>query len=59
MSKKHFQEGSAKPQIPLGKAFHHHEGVILSGAPRRSIAQRTAYGAESKDPGDACWQMFF
>jgi hypothetical protein len=35
------------------------KAVILSEAPRRSIAQRTVYGAESKDLGDACWQMFF
>jgi hypothetical protein len=33
------------------------EAVILSGALRRSIANRELYGAESKDPGDACWQM--
>jgi hypothetical protein len=33
--------------------------VILSEAPSRSIEKRTAYGAESKDLGDACWQMFF
>jgi hypothetical protein len=31
--------------------------VILSEALRRSIANRELYGAESKDPGDACWQM--
>jgi hypothetical protein len=31
--------------------------VILSGAPHRSIANRELYGAESKDLGDACWQM--
>jgi len=31
----------------------------LSGAPRGSIPYQTAYGAESKDPGDACWQMLF
>ena len=35
----------------------HHKAVILSEAPRRSIAYRRVYGAESKDPGDACWQM--
>jgi hypothetical protein len=33
------------------------KAVILSEAPRRSIANRERYGAESKDPGDACWQM--
>src|SRR5277367_5264906 len=33
------------------------QAVILSEAPRRSIANRKPYGAESKDPGDACWQM--
>ena len=32
-------------------------GVILSEAPRRSIAKQRLYGAESKDPGEACWQM--
>jgi hypothetical protein len=33
------------------------KAVILSEALRRSIANRELYGAESKDPGDACWQM--
>jgi hypothetical protein len=33
--------------------------VILSEALRRSISNRGLYGAESKDPGDACWQMLF
>ena len=33
------------------------KAVILSEALRRSIANRGLYGAESKDPGDACWQM--
>jgi hypothetical protein len=33
------------------------KAVILSEALRRSIANRALYGAESKDPGDACWQM--
>jgi hypothetical protein len=28
-----------------------------SEALRGSIANRELYGAESKDPGDACWQM--
>src|SRR5882757_6422368 len=37
----------------------HHKAVILSEAPRRSIAYRRVYCAESKDPGDACWQMLF
>jgi hypothetical protein len=37
----------------------HSKPVILSEAPRRSIAERAVYGAESKDPGDACWQMLF
>ena len=36
-----------------------HKIVILSEAPRRSIAEQRVYGAESKDPGDACWQMLF
>jgi hypothetical protein len=31
--------------------------VILSEALRISIANRELHGAESKDPGDACWQM--
>jgi hypothetical protein len=31
--------------------------VILSEALCRSIANGGLYGAESKDPGDACWQM--
>jgi hypothetical protein len=31
--------------------------VILSEALRRSIANRGLYRAESKDLGDACWQM--
>jgi hypothetical protein len=34
-----------------------HKIVILSEALRRSIANGGLYGAESKDPGDACWQM--
>jgi hypothetical protein len=33
------------------------KAVILSEALRRSIANGGLYGAESKDPGDACWQM--
>jgi hypothetical protein len=33
------------------------KAVILSEALRRSIANGRLYGAESKDPGDACWQM--
>src|SRR6266700_960659 len=35
----------------------HHKTVILSEALRRSIANKGLYSAESKDPGDACWQM--
>ena len=42
------------------------KGVILpapacrgSEAPRRSIASQRVYGAESKDPGDACSQALF
>ena len=34
-----------------------HKTVILSEALRGSVANRGLYGAESKDPGDACWQM--
>jgi hypothetical protein len=37
----------------------HHKTVILSEALRRSIPNRGLYGAESKDPGDACWQMLW
>jgi hypothetical protein len=33
------------------------KAVILSEALSRSIANRGLYRAESKDPGDACWQM--
>jgi hypothetical protein len=33
------------------------KAVILSVALRRSIANGGLYGAESKDPGDVCWQM--
>jgi hypothetical protein len=33
------------------------KAVILSEALRRSISNKGLYGAESKDPGDACWQM--
>jgi hypothetical protein len=35
------------------------KAVILSEALRRSIANSRLYGAKSKDPGDACWQMLF
>ena len=31
--------------------------VILSEAPHASIAYPRVYGAQSKDLGDACWQM--
>jgi hypothetical protein len=34
-----------------------HKIVILSEALRRSIVNRGLHSAESKDPGDACWQM--
>jgi hypothetical protein len=37
--------------------FTPHKAVILSEALCRSIANRGLYGAESKDPGDAYWQM--
>jgi hypothetical protein len=33
------------------------KAVILSEALHRSTSNRGLYGAESKDPGDACWQM--
>jgi hypothetical protein len=33
------------------------KAVILSEALCRFIADRGLYGAESKDPGDDCWQM--
>jgi hypothetical protein len=43
---------------PQPAAFNlHHKTVILSEALRRSIANKGLYSAESKDPGDACWQM--
>jgi hypothetical protein len=35
------------------------KAVILSAALRRSIAQQKPYCAESKDLGDARWQMLF
>jgi hypothetical protein len=38
---------------PLQKA------VILSEAPADLSDIRGFYGAESKDPGSACWQMLF
>ena len=31
------------------------KGVILSEAPRRSIAYQRVYGAKSKDPGGVFW----
>src|SRR5579859_837815 len=36
-----------------------HKTVILSEAPRRSIAYQRAYSAKSKDLGDASRQMLF
>ena len=42
---------------PTGYISTPHKAVILSEALRRSIANRGLYSAESKDPGDACWQM--
>jgi hypothetical protein len=46
--------------IPQPDVFNlHHKAVILSEAPRRSIAYRRVYGAKSKDLGDVCWQMLF
>jgi hypothetical protein len=39
--------------------FNPSKTVILSEAPRRSIANRGFYGAKSKDFGDAYWQMLF
>jgi hypothetical protein len=44
----HNQPAVFEAPRPLDKA------VILSEALRRSIANRGLYGAESKDPGDAC-----
>src|SRR3984885_8813802 len=44
---------SCAPPLPA----HNLSLVILSEALRRPIANRGLYSAESKDPGDACWQM--
>jgi hypothetical protein len=37
------------------QAFH--KTVILSEAPRGSVSNRGLNSAQSKDLGDACWQM--
>jgi hypothetical protein len=42
---------------PTGYISPSNKAVILSEALRRSIANRGLYGAQSKDPGHACWQM--
>jgi hypothetical protein len=42
---------------PTGYISPPNKAVILSEALRRSIANRRLYGAQSKDPGDACSQM--
>jgi hypothetical protein len=39
------------------KAVILNKAVILSEALRRSIGNKGRNGAESKDPGDAYWQM--
>jgi hypothetical protein len=43
--------------IPISCISSLNKAVILSEALHRSIANRGLYGAESKDPGDASWQM--
>jgi hypothetical protein len=48
---------SCMPHIQLGVCRLPNKNVILSEALRRSIANRSLYGAEPKDLGDACWQM--
>jgi hypothetical protein len=45
---------SGAPNLPF---YNHFPFVILSEALRGSIANKGLYGAESKDPDDACWQM--
>ena len=47
---------SVDPHLPFVATLFF---VILSEAPRRSVAQRRVYSAKSKDPGDAHWQMLF
>jgi hypothetical protein len=43
---------------PNQKIFQNpHKAVILSEAPRRSIAKQRVSGAESKDPEDGYWPM--
>jgi hypothetical protein len=41
----------------VGRCQAPNKAVILSEALRRIIANTELYGAESKDPGDARWQM--
>jgi hypothetical protein len=52
---------SSQPTSPLSSNQLYfkppNKAVILSEALHISIANRGLYGAESKDPGDACWQM--
>src|ERR1700681_3899355 len=45
------------PAYPTSCISSLDKAVILSEALRRSISNGGLYGAESKDPGDACWQM--
>jgi hypothetical protein len=43
--------------IPGFPATNPKKSQALSEALRGSIVNRELFGAESKDPGDACWQM--
>jgi hypothetical protein len=47
-------QGDEKPHGPATT-----NAVILSEALRRSIENKGLYSAESKDPGDDCWQVLF
>jgi hypothetical protein len=51
------RSGLSKLQIQPAVFQAPDKAVILSEALRRSIANRGLHSAESKDPGDAYWQM--
>src|ERR1700733_6832924 len=62
------QDRSAEPQILGSALLSFREPVTFSLPPERRHPERSAsrishtrefYGAKSKDPGDACWQMVF
>src|ERR1700735_1997740 len=62
------QDRSAEPQILGSALLSSREPVTFSLPPERRHPERSAsrlshigefYGAKSKDPGDACWQMLF